>query len=139
MTGAQLDISGEIEFALGKSDIQDTQASQDVLNQVLKILQTTPSLTKLRIEGHTDNTGNPADNQKLSEARAIAVQNWLTNKGVAAARLNATGCAARDPLVKNDTAEHRAKNRRTEFDVEEMDGKQPEGFTAACAPNPSRK
>ena len=139
MIGAQLDITGEIEFQLGKSDIQDSAASQSVLNQVLGILQTTPSLTKLRIEGHTDNTGNAADNQKLSEARAGSVEAWLTAKGVAAARLSPTGCAARDPLVKNDTPEHRAQNRRTEFDVEEMDGKHPDGYTTPCAPNTARK
>jgi len=139
MVGAQLDITGEIEFDLGKATIQDTPASQGVLNQVLKILQDTPTLTKLRVEGHTDNTGNAADNQKLSDARAAAVVKWLADKGVANGRLTMAGCAARDPLVPNDTAEHRAKNRRTEFDVEEINGKQPDGFTTACTPNAARK
>jgi hypothetical protein len=46
--------------------------------------------------------------------------------------------AARDPLVPNDSAEHKQKNRRTEFDIEELGGKRPDGYTAACAPNSAR-
>ena len=139
MVGAQLDIKGEIEFDIGKATIKDTPASQDVLNQVLKILKDVPALTKLRVEGHTDNTGSAADNLKLSNARAAAVVKWLTDKGVAPGRLLAAGCGSKDPVVKNDTPEHKAMNRRTEFDVEEMDGKHPDGYTAACAPNAARK
>jgi outer membrane protein OmpA-like peptidoglycan-associated protein len=139
MTGAQLDIQGDIEFDIGKATIHDTPASQSVLNQVLKIMQTTPQLGKVRVEGHTDNDGKPEANQKISEDRANAVVKWLVDKGIAAGRLSAVGCAAKDPLVPNDTPEHKQRNRRTEFDVEEMDGKQPPGFTAACKPNPSRK
>jgi OOP family OmpA-OmpF porin len=139
MTGAQLDIQGDIEFDIGKATIRDTPASQSVLNQVLKILQTTPQMTKLRIEGHTDSDGKPDQNQQISLDRANAVVKWLVDKGVPAGRLSAVGCAAKDPLVPNDTPEHKQRNRRTEFDVEEMDGKPPAGFTAACKPNPSRK
>jgi outer membrane protein OmpA-like peptidoglycan-associated protein len=139
MTGAQLDIQGDIEFDTGKATIRDTPASQSVLNQVLKILQTAPQLTKLRIEGHTDSDGKPDQNQKVSDDRAAAVVKWLVDKGIPAGRLTATGCAAKDPLVANDTPEHKQRNRRTEFDVEEMDGKQPPGYTAPCKPNPSRK
>jgi outer membrane protein OmpA-like peptidoglycan-associated protein len=138
MTGAQLDIEGDVEFDKGQSTITDTPASQKVLAQVLKILQDSASLTKLRIEGHTDNSGSKTGNQTLSEARANAVVTWLTGKGVAAGRLQAVGCADKDPLVPNTTPENRAKNRRTEFDVAEMDGKQPDGYTQPCAPNTAR-
>lgn len=64
---------------------------------------------------------------------------WLLDKGVEGKRLYAVGCGSRDPLVPNTSAENKQKNRRTELDVEQFDGKQPEGFTAACAPNPGRK
>ena len=63
---------------------------------------------------------------------------WLVDHGVAAGRFAAAGCAARDPLVPNDTAEHKQKNRRTEFDVEQIGGKRPNSYTNPCEPNKDR-
>lgn len=136
MVGAQLDIPGEIEFDVGAATIKDTPASHAVLDAALKALQD-PDITKVRVEGHTDSDGNPASNMALSEKRANAVISWLTGKGIDAKRLHGVGCAAKDPLVPNTTAENKQKNRRTEFDVEEIDGKKPDGYTEACAPNPA--
>jgi len=138
LLGAQLDIQGPIEFEDKKATISDAQATHDTLNEVLKGLQNTPSLTKVRVEGHTDNAGNAALNRKLSEARAQAVVKWLVDNGIAASRLSAVGCGSKDPLGPNDTAEHRQRNRRIEFDVEEIDGKRPDAYTKPCAPNPAR-
>jgi outer membrane protein OmpA-like peptidoglycan-associated protein len=139
LVGAQLDIKGEIEFDTGKATIKDNAASQGVLNAALAILKGAPMVTKVRVEGHTDSDGIPAENQKLSEARAAAVVKWLVDHGIEANRFVTAGCAARDPLFKNDTPEHKARNRRTEFDLEELNGKRPEGYTEACAPNTARK
>ncbi len=138
MMGAQIAMPGEIEFAVGAATIRDTKNSNDVLNALLKILNDNTNVTKLRIEGHTDSDGSADFNQKLSESRAKAVVKWLTDKGIDAKRLNAVGCASRDPLAPNTTEENKQKNRRTEFDVEEIDGKPAPGVTAACAPNPDR-
>jgi outer membrane protein OmpA-like peptidoglycan-associated protein len=129
---------GEIEFDTAQATIKNNPASMGVLNAALGILKATPQITKIRIEGHTDSDGNAADNQKLSEARAAAVVKWLVDNGVAPGRFVTAGCAARDPLFPNDTPEHKARNRRTEFDLEELAGKRPDGYTLACAPNPSR-
>ncbi len=70
---------------------------------------------KLRVEGHTDNQGNAAANQGLSEKRAQAVVVWLTAHGVAAARLTAKGFGQTKPVAENGTEEGRAKNRRVEL------------------------
>ena len=83
----------------------------------------------------TDSDGDPAANLVLSEQRAMAVVDFLVSHGVDRARLRPVGCAARDPLFNNDTAEHKARNRRTEFDIETINGQRPEGYTEACAPN----
>ena len=71
---------------------------------------------RLAIEGHTDNVGGTAKNQTLSEKRAAAVRQWLvTNKGVAAARLEARGYGASKPAGDNGTEDGRQKNRRVEL------------------------
>jgi OOP family OmpA-OmpF porin len=139
LTGAQIETAGDIEFDVAAATIRDTKTSREVLAAVAKVIQDTPRFTKVRVEGHTDADGTEATNQKLSEDRAAAVVKWLGEHGVAAGRLHSVGCAARDPLAPNTSAENKQKNRRTEFDVEEIDGKPAPGVTAACAPNPSRK
>jgi outer membrane protein OmpA-like peptidoglycan-associated protein len=139
LVGAQIEITGNIEFDTGAATIRDTPASQGVLNQVLQILQQNPGITRLRVEGHTDSDGTDASNLVLSDQRAIAVVGWLAQHGVAPARLSPVGCAAHDPLVPNTTPENKQRNRRTEFDIEEMNGASPNGYTSPCAPNPARQ
>lgn len=104
----RLDLYG-ITFATGQTTI--TPASNQVLGDVLAVLNANPDW-KLRIEGHTDNVGNAAANQKLSEGRAAAVVAWLTGKGIAASRLTAAGLGATQPVADNATEDGRAKNRR---------------------------
>jgi len=133
--GVEVEIKTDILFPSGSAQLAPSAVS--VLERLAQVLGPLPNA--VRVEGHTDNDGKPEANQKISEDRANAVVKWLVDKGIAAGRLSAVGCAAKDPLVPNDTPEHKQRNRRTEFDVEEMDGKQPPGFTAACKPNPSRK
>lgn len=71
---------------------------------------------KLMVEGHTDNTGNAAANQTLSEKRAQAIVAYLTSQfGIDAARLQAKGLGASKPAKPNDTAEGRQQNRRVEL------------------------
>ena len=86
-------------------------------------MKTHPNITKLRIEGHTDNAGKAKLNDKLSKARAEAVAQWLAQHDVATSRMVTVGFGAKRPLVANDSADHRAMNRRTEYYVEELDGK----------------
>lgn len=66
----------------------------------------------VRVEGHTDDTGEEAANQRLSEARAQAVADYLTAHGVAADRITVTGRGEASPAHPNDTDANRAKNRR---------------------------
>jgi OOP family OmpA-OmpF porin len=91
---------------------------------ILTLLKDNPELTKLRIEGHTDNGGEAKgfDNVKLSTERAQAVADWLTKNGVDAGRLVVKGFGSQHPLAANDTPEHMALNRRTEFHVAEFSG-----------------
>jgi outer membrane protein OmpA-like peptidoglycan-associated protein len=71
---------------------------------------------KLAIEGHTDNVGNAASNQTLSEKRAEAVRQELISRyGIDEARLAAKGLGATKPVGPNDTPEGRQNNRRVEL------------------------
>lgn len=87
------------------------------LDQVVSLLKENPSV-KILITGHTDNIGKPEDNLKLSEGRALSVVNYLVSKGISKDRLAHKGFGATKPLANNDTEEGRAKNRRTELEVQ---------------------
>ena len=99
-------------FDFNKSTLQ--AASDPVLQQILSLL-TKDTTLQLEIQGHTDNVGNDAYNQTLSEARAHTVVTWLTQHGIAAARLSAKGYGKTRPVADNSTDVGRAKNRRVEI------------------------
>ncbi len=102
-----------ILFDVGKSDIKP--ASAETLKQITDYLNAHPSL-KIYIVGHTDNTGNYADNHSLSKARAESIKNYLvSNSKIAEARLSAEGVASLCPVSTNDTEEGRKLNRRVEI------------------------
>jgi outer membrane protein OmpA-like peptidoglycan-associated protein len=69
----------------------------------------------VRIEGHTDATGNDDANMTLSKQRAESVKGYLTQHGVSPAQLETAGFGASRPVADNETAEGRAQNRRTEL------------------------
>ncbi len=84
------------------------------LAALAEILTACPDV-HLRITGHTDATGSPARNLRLSENRAAAVADALTGLGVAPDRLEIVGRGDAEPLFDNATAEGRAGNRRIEI------------------------
>ena len=69
----------------------------------------------MQIYGHTDNVGTRAANEKVSNARASEVMNYLTGAGVPKARLSSRGLAYDYPVASNDTEAGRAQNRRVEI------------------------
>jgi outer membrane protein OmpA-like peptidoglycan-associated protein len=80
------------------------------------------SLTKypnslVDVYGHTDSTGSDAFNQTLSENRARTVANYLTSRGVGAARIRSQGYGETMPVADNTTDEGRRKNRRVEIKI----------------------
>jgi outer membrane protein OmpA-like peptidoglycan-associated protein len=101
-----------IHFDTGKATIQPD--SENILGEIVKLLQQNPDL-KLRVEGHTDNQGNAAANQTLSEKRAQAVVAWLVAHDVGASRLTAVGLGQTKPVADNSTPEGRTKNRRVDL------------------------
>ncbi|NVK14196.1 MAG: OmpA family protein [Rhodobacteraceae bacterium] len=90
--------------------------SRDFLNSLSDIIRRCPGMV-VEVGGHTDSQGKAAWNMTLSEKRAAAVNQYLQQKGIPAERLVAVGYGETAPLVSNDTAQNRAKNRRIEFKV----------------------
>jgi outer membrane protein OmpA-like peptidoglycan-associated protein len=107
-----------IQFQSGKDVL--TPASFKQLDEVVKIMNEYTDY-QLLIDGHTDNTGKADKNQTLSQARATAVLNYFTKKGVAVERLTATGFGDTKPLADNKTAADKAKNRRVELNMKLKD------------------
>jgi OOP family OmpA-OmpF porin len=101
-----------INFETGKSDIKSD--SQKTIDQIAQMLKDNAGL-KVSIEGHTDNVGNAASNQTLSDNRAKAVMNAVIAKGIDKGRLSSKGLGATKPIEDNGTEDGKAKNRRVEI------------------------
>ena len=121
--GDSVQIPGQIEFDTGSANFKAGGGSDAVVDQLKIFLDQNPKVTKLRIEGHTDNVGTPETNQTLSGQRALTVKNAAIAKGVKKERLLAVGFGQNKPIGDNTTEEGRAKNRRTEFRIAEIGGK----------------
>jgi len=95
-----------VQFVTGSAAL--TPEARAVLDRTLDCLKD----GRYEVDGHTDNVGNSAANQKLSEARANAVVEYFRSKGFDAQRLTAVGFGDTRPIADNATAEGRAPNRR---------------------------
>jgi outer membrane protein OmpA-like peptidoglycan-associated protein len=100
-----------VTFEFNKSRL--TLNAQKVLDFVAQSLVAHPE-AKIEVGGYTDNVGSAGYNQRLSEARARSVRNYLAQHGVAAAQLTAVGHGESDPVASNDTEEGRAVVERRE-------------------------
>jgi len=105
-----------IRFETGRADIKPE--SHGLLDQVAQMVKANPDV-KVRVEGHTDDTGPRDLNMRLSQERAESVRRYLIQRGVAPQRVRAVGYGPDKPLVKDTTEEARTKNRRVEFVVDD--------------------
>jgi OOP family OmpA-OmpF porin len=112
----QIRITEQVKFRTGKAILDPI--SDVILDAVFQVIQSHTDIAKLRIEGHTDNKGSAQLNKRLSEARALAVVNWLTKHGIPRAKLSNVGFGMTKPIDSNETEEGRANNRRVEFHIE---------------------
>ena len=104
----------QVHFYYDKTKIKEE--SFPLLDEVVSVLKAHPELQKLRVEGHTDERGNPKYNLKLSGGRAKAVVDYLIDHGIEKKRLKSKGYGKRKPVVKNaQTEEDHQRNRRVMF------------------------
>lgn len=102
-----------IVFAAG-TDVLLSENYQ-VLQALARAIQDRPWIQELRIEGHTDNSGNVDFNNLLSLRRAESVKRWLVEHGIDAGRLRTAGYGPSRPIADNATPIGRAANRRVDF------------------------
>jgi OOP family OmpA-OmpF porin len=119
-----------VQFETATADIKEV--SFPLLDEVIGVLNDAPDI-RLAVHGHTDSRGAAAYNKELSLKRARAVVKYLTDKGIAATRLEAQGFGPDKPIASNDTDVGRAANRRVEFKILEA---APQGSQAKPAPAP---
>jgi outer membrane protein OmpA-like peptidoglycan-associated protein/tetratricopeptide (TPR) repeat protein len=101
-------------FETGSAALLPSSSAE--LDRLATLLTDAPDL-RIQINGHTDNVGDDTSNQKLSEARAKSVYDYLISKNIPGERLKFKGFGESQPVEPNDTAEGRGRNRRTEFVV----------------------
>mgnify|MGYP000908897073 CR=1 FL=1 len=115
LTETKIEILDRVHFETDKSDLKPVSFA--VLDAVVAVMKEHPEIARVRVDGHTDNTGTETHNAGLSDRRAEAVKAYLVKKGIAKERLQAKGFAETVPIATNDTEEGRAQNRRTEFTI----------------------
>lgn len=104
-----LNLDGQILFDTWKTTL-NTDGKSTIINivELLKKL----GLNSIVVEGHTDNTGTPKENERLSAARAKSVADELAKQGLSYANITQKAFGDTRPLETNKTPEGRAKNRR---------------------------
>ena len=114
-TGAiNLVMPGNITFPTAQSAIKaDFYPVLDAVADVLKEYGD----TTITVSGHTDNVGDTAYNQRLSQERANSVAGYLVNRGVSAQRVAAIGLGKSQPIADNGNEAGRSQNRRVEVRI----------------------
>ena len=109
-----ISIADKLLFQSGSYTV--TARAKEILAKVAKVINSKPNFEAM-IEGHTDSRsyqkGLLLDNWDLSVKRATSVVRILQDYNVSPTQLVASGRSSYTPLVDNDTAENRARNRRT--------------------------
>jgi OmpA-OmpF porin, OOP family len=102
-----------LTFDTGAATLSAGSNANKTMDDLAAMLKAYPN-SRIRLVGHTDSNGDPADNKTLSAARASAVEHMLVQRGVAAARIETAGKSDNQAVAGNDTEEGRARNRRVD-------------------------
>lgn len=110
----RLYMPGSITFNTGKSNLDSS--FYPVLKDVALVINKYEKTT-LMVEGHTDNVGADDLNQRLSDARANSVKNFLVQTGVDTRRISTVGMGEYSPIADNGSETGKQKNRRVELKI----------------------
>ncbi len=113
--GVQIVLPDTVLFETGKANLKEAESGAYLDRIAALLLGKTQK--RVAVEGHTDNVGAAALNQRLSEQRADAVAAALIARGVPEVRLSRRGFSFTQPAAPNDVEAGRRLNRRTELIV----------------------
>ena len=116
--GSKITIIDQVRFKTASAEILPGRDSEDILEAVLEVLKAHPEIHHVVIEGHTDNRGPLAYNNKLRAGRAASVMAWLNAHGIEMSRMSSIGYGPSRPILDNTTAAGRTANRRVDFQIE---------------------
>jgi len=126
----------EIGFPGGGIDL-DAQARRR-LDTVLAYMKADPSVNRVELDGHSDNSGNRLTNRDLSRRRALAVMDYLKAQGVPEEQITVRFHGEQYPLVPNTNNANRARNRRVNIHLDRVAEQKPAvAPTAAPVPAPA--
>lgn len=117
VTEGEIIILQQVQFDSGRATIK--KVSDALLDEVAGVFQEHPEITRVEIQGHTDNTGKAKENQTLSQNRAESVKKALVKRGIDEGRLTAKGFGQDVAIADNKTEAGRQKNRRVQFKIQE--------------------
>jgi len=129
VTKTEIKIDEKILFAFGKASIDS--ASEGLLKEIADVMKANPQVEFVEVAGHADKIGNDNINADLTKRRAAAVVEALEKRGVDRKRMRAQGYGRYCPIDPADTEAAREKNRRVEFKIIRMGGKDT-GVTIGC-------
>lgn len=106
----------QLAFPGGGAELEPMVRSK--LDIILDYIKADPSVTRITLDGHSDNSGNRLTNRELSRRRALAVMDYLVAKGFPAEQITVRFHGESYPLVPNSSPANRAKNRRVTVQLE---------------------
>nr|WP_239539357.1 OmpA family protein [Pseudomonas sp. M5] len=108
----------QVGFPGGGIDLD--AAARARLDVVLDYLKADPTVNHIELNGHSDNSGNRLTNRDTSRRRALAVADYFKAHGVPEEQITVRFHGERYPLVKNNSAANRARNRRVNIELDRV-------------------
>ena len=128
LSGNEVKLDKQVLFETGSAKLKPE--SNTALEIVKKYLENKSYISLLRVECHSENSGNEKRDQQLTEKRALAVCEALVKMGVDCKRLIAVGFGSHKSIESNETPEGKAANRRVSFINAALKGRLIGGFPA---------
>ena len=108
----------QVGFPGGGTDLDASARAR--LDVILDYMKADPTVNHIELDGHSDNSGNRLTNRDLSRRRALAVADYFKAHGVAEDQIIVRFHGEQYPLVKNNSAANRARNRRVNIELDQI-------------------
>ena len=104
-------INATVHFEFAKTDPQFDNATEIAINSLCAAMKADKNI-KILVTGHTDNVGSAEGNMTYGKKRAEALKALMVKRGAPASQISTATRGEEEPVVENDTEEHRYQNRR---------------------------